>query len=108
LDQSLIKLGFNRCVTEHAIYIRCDAGGRLIVRVYVDDLIITGANTDMVGKFKAKMQSVFKMSDLGPLSYYLELKFIIYYLGSFSRALRAVARAARRAGSSWPRLRRAG
>jgi ribosomal protein L6P/L9E len=74
LDQSLIKLGFNRCVTEHAIYIRCDAGGRLIVRVYVDDLIITGANTDMVGKFKAKMQSVFKMSDLGPLSYYLGIE----------------------------------
>jgi hypothetical protein len=28
----------------------------------------------MVGKFKAEMQSVFKMSDLGPLSYYLGIE----------------------------------
>jgi hypothetical protein len=56
------------------MYIWCDTGGRLIVRVYVDDLIITGVDIDMVGKFKAEMQSVFKMSDLGPLIYYLGIE----------------------------------
>jgi hypothetical protein len=37
LDQSLIKFGFSRCVTEHDMYIRGDAGGRLILRVYVGE-----------------------------------------------------------------------
>jgi hypothetical protein len=74
LDQTLIKLGFNWCVTEHGMYIRGDARGRLIVGVYVDDLIITGTDRDMVGKFKVEMQNVFKMSDLGLLSYYLGIE----------------------------------
>jgi hypothetical protein len=74
LDQAFIKLGFSRCVTEHGMYIRGDAGERLIVRVYVDDLIITRADTDMVGKFKEEMQSMFKMSHLGLLSYYLGIE----------------------------------
>jgi hypothetical protein len=44
---------------------------RLVVRVYVDDLIITGANNSSIKKFKAEMSKVFKMSDLGLLTYYL-------------------------------------
>lgn len=43
LDESLIKLGFQRSPSEHAIYGRRNAATRLIVGVYVDDLIITGS-----------------------------------------------------------------
>jgi hypothetical protein len=38
--------------------------------VYVDDLVITGANRQGIQKFK-KVEKLFKMSDLGMLHYYL-------------------------------------
>jgi hypothetical protein len=47
---------------------------RLIVGVYVDDLIITGGDAVTVAKFKVQMKNIFKMSDLGLLSYYLGLE----------------------------------
>jgi hypothetical protein len=40
--------------------------------VYVDDLIITGHHG--INKFKAEMKKMFKMSDLGLLSYYLGIE----------------------------------
>ena len=47
---------------------------RLIVGVYVDDLIITGGNMEVLGRFKSEMPKNFKMSDLGVLSYYLGIE----------------------------------
>ena len=56
------------------MYTRGKGDGRLIVGVYIDDLIITGGNADVVGRFKKQMLSTFRMSDLGLLSYYLGLE----------------------------------
>jgi len=56
------------------MYTRGQGTGRLIVGVYVDDLIITGGDANTVTKFKKQMLSTFKMSDLGLLSYYLGLE----------------------------------
>lgn len=41
LDESLLKLGFQRSTSEHAVYLRGVGARRLIVGVYVDDLVIT-------------------------------------------------------------------
>jgi hypothetical protein len=48
LNQALIKLGFRRCITEHRMYIRGGVENRLVVGVYVDDLIISGGDIDLV------------------------------------------------------------
>ncbi len=74
LDRSLVSLGFVRSVTEHAVHTRDSGKSRLILGVYVDDLIITGACLDEIGRFKAQMQKLFSMSDLGKLSYYLGME----------------------------------
>lgn len=74
LDVSLNKLGFTRCVDEHALYTRRSRGSTLIVGVYVDDLIITGAKKEDIETFKQEMTSLFRMSDLGLLSYYLGIE----------------------------------
>ena len=47
---------------------------RLIVGVYVDDLIITGGDMEVLRRFKREMSKNFKMSDLGVLSYYIGIK----------------------------------
>jgi len=52
LDAELLSLGFTRCVDEHGMYTHGEGGGRLIVGVYVDDLIITGGDAGVVAKFK--------------------------------------------------------
>jgi hypothetical protein len=74
LDAELLGLGFTRCVDEHGMYTRGSGAERLIVGVYVDDLIITGGDADAVKKFKAQMLRTYRMSDLGLLSYYLGLE----------------------------------
>lgn len=56
------------------MYTRGTGERRLIAGVYVDDLIITGGNLDVLGQFKAEMKRLFKMSDLGALSYYLGIE----------------------------------
>ena len=43
----------------------------MIVGLYVDDLIISGTNDDDITAFKEQMHTLFDMSDLGLLSYYL-------------------------------------
>ncbi|WVZ58547.1 hypothetical protein U9M48_008813 [Paspalum notatum var. saurae] len=65
---------FMKCPSEHAIYCRGGGVERLVVGVYVDDLVITGTSSSSIQKFKAEMTKVFKMSDLGLLSYYLGIE----------------------------------
>ncbi|WVZ61915.1 hypothetical protein U9M48_011722 [Paspalum notatum var. saurae] len=74
LDEQLGVLGFVKCPSEHAIYCRGRGAERLVVGVYVDDLVITGTSSSSIQKFKAEMTKVFKMSDLGLLSYYLGIE----------------------------------
>jgi hypothetical protein len=46
----------------------------LIVDVYVDDLVITGSDSQAMDEFKRQMRSKFSMTDLGLLSYYLGIE----------------------------------
>jgi hypothetical protein len=74
LHSTLLSLGFTRCPSEHAVYARGNASSRLLIGVYVDDLIITGCSKLEIAKFKREMSDRFKMSDLGMLSYYLGME----------------------------------
>uniref|UniRef100_A0ACD5X227 Uncharacterized protein n=1 Tax=Avena sativa TaxID=4498 RepID=A0ACD5X227_AVESA len=74
LDSTLLSLGFQRIPSEHAVYVRGIGDARLLLGVYVDDLIVTGASAREIAKFKIEMQGTFKMSDLGLLSYYLGIE----------------------------------
>jgi hypothetical protein len=67
-----LSLGFQKSTAELGIYVRGVGEEKLIVGVYVDDLISTGHHG--INKFKAEMKKIFKMSDLGLLSYYLGLE----------------------------------
>jgi hypothetical protein len=53
LDPSLLSLGFQRCPSDPAIYCRGDRNGeRLVLGVYVDDLVITVSSKQEILKFK--------------------------------------------------------
>lgn len=74
LDASLMSLGFERSLLEHAVYRRNRDKAMLIINVYVDDLIITGTNEKGTTAFNEQMHQLFDMSDLSLLSYYLGLE----------------------------------
>ena len=74
LDRTLVALGFTRCEEEHGVYTRGTGRGRVLLGVYVDDLILTGADQAEIELFKDEMKRSFKMSDLGKLNYYLGIE----------------------------------
>jgi hypothetical protein len=74
LDRTLISLGFEKSPLEHAMYKRGQGRDRLLVGIYVDNLLITGADEEEIAKFKLQMKELFKMSDLGLLTYYLGIE----------------------------------
>ncbi|XP_014751130.1 uncharacterized protein LOC106865504 [Brachypodium distachyon] len=75
-DKTLLSIGFERSQLEHAVYKRGEGKTRLLVGVYVDDLVITGASEVEIAKFKKQMKDLFSMSDLGLLSYYLGIEML--------------------------------
>ena len=51
-------------------------GDRLVIGVYVDDLIITSSNSSLIRYFKEEIMKLFKMTDLGLLFSYLGIDVI--------------------------------
>ncbi|XP_038904259.1 uncharacterized mitochondrial protein AtMg00810-like [Benincasa hispida] len=45
-----------------------------MVSLYVDDLLVTGNNTDHIQNFKQEMMKTFEMTDLGFMSYFLGME----------------------------------
>jgi hypothetical protein len=42
--------------------------------VYVDDIVITGFDLQLIEQLQQRLQSSFHMKDLGPLQYFLDLE----------------------------------
>jgi hypothetical protein len=74
LDHTLRSFGFIQSPLEHGLHARGDGDDRMLVGVYVDDLIIVGSNIRVINSFKEHMKAKFKMSDLGALSFYLRIE----------------------------------
>ena len=53
LDSSLLRLGFRCSDSEHAMYLRGEGARRLVVGVYVDDLVSTGGSAGDINEFKS-------------------------------------------------------
>jgi hypothetical protein len=65
LDKTLVGLSFSHSNSEHTVYAHGEGTSRLLVGVYMDDLIITRNNTAEIAAFKKQMNNMFKMSDPG-------------------------------------------
>lgn len=74
LNHSLESLGFKRCPYENAVYTKGTGNDCLIIAVYVDDILITGASVQKMEEFKQQMGRKFDMTDLGKLCYYLGIE----------------------------------
>ncbi|RDX98976.1 hypothetical protein CR513_18056, partial [Mucuna pruriens] len=75
IDKYFQDNGFVYCQHEYALYIKkfdnCDI---LLDCRYVDNLIFTGNNPNLLEDFKKIVSCEFQMTNIGLMSYYMELK----------------------------------
>ncbi|KAH9754624.1 retrovirus-related pol polyprotein from transposon RE1 [Citrus sinensis] len=63
--------GFTNSISDTSLFFKSTQGHLLLVLVYVDDIIITGSNPQLVQQTITNFQSVFALKDLGALNYFL-------------------------------------
>ena len=70
----MLKAGFIESHQDASLFVRTTSRGRVLLLIYVDDMIITG--DDMIGiqYAKSQLQQQFHMKDLGSLRYFLGLE----------------------------------
>ncbi|XP_017632590.1 uncharacterized mitochondrial protein AtMg00810-like [Gossypium arboreum] len=56
---------------------------QLIVSLYIDDLLVTGGDQNILADFKAKIKDMFEMSDLGQMTYFLGMEVQLTHSGIF-------------------------
>ena len=76
LDETLKLMGFIRSINDQAVYSLNRKEIKLCVGVYVDDLIITGSNSEEIDSFKISMKTKFEMTDFGLLNSYMGIQVI--------------------------------
>ncbi|GAA0144763.1 transmembrane signal receptor [Lithospermum erythrorhizon] len=84
IERHFLNEGFQECTSESTLFTKRDAEGSLIiVSLYVDDLIITGNNEELMVQFKNSMVKEFDMTDLGRMNYYLGIEVVQLRNGIF-------------------------
>ncbi|GKV33750.1 hypothetical protein SLEP1_g42213 [Rubroshorea leprosula] len=77
VDSFFLQVGFEKCPSEHALYVKVNnSGDILLLCLYVDDLIFTGNNPTMIEDFKKSMMGELEMIDLGLMSYFLGIEVV--------------------------------
>ena len=74
LNKTMSDLGFNRSRLDTALYHKGSEKSKLLVGIYVDDLIITGSSEEQINNFKLEMMGTYEMTDLGLLNSYLGME----------------------------------
>jgi len=72
IESYFVQENFEKISHEHTLFLKNNSEGRmLIVSLYVDDLIYTRDDSEMVASFKHLMQRNFAITDLGKMRYFL-------------------------------------
>ncbi|XP_037459546.1 uncharacterized mitochondrial protein AtMg00810-like [Triticum dicoccoides] len=66
--------GFSPSEHDPALFIHTSKHGRTLLLLYVDDMLIIEDDVGYIAFVKKKLSEQFKMSDLGPLSYFLGIE----------------------------------
>jgi hypothetical protein len=66
--------GFSPSAHDPALFVHTSPRGRTLLLLYVDDMIITGDDSDYIAFVKARLREQFLMTDLGPLCYFLGIE----------------------------------
>ena len=69
------NLSFSHCQTDHTMFIKNNQEGkRVILIVYVDDIILTSDHSEEIDRLKKFLAQEFEIKDLGQLKYFLGME----------------------------------
>ena len=74
LRQFLIESGFTNSHADTSLFILHSGDITIYLLVYVDDIIITGTNTNIIQRYIDLLAQRFSIKDLGALSYFLGIE----------------------------------
>eukprot|EP00253_Pinus_taeda_P024491 PITA_24491 len=74
MDSFLLESGFSRCHSDNTVYTKKAGKSLIILVLYVDDLILTGSDPNLINHVKSSLKNKFEMIDLGHLHYFLGLQ----------------------------------
>jgi hypothetical protein len=67
-------VGFSPSAHDPTLFVHTSPQGWTLLLLYVDDMIITGDDSEYIAFFKAHLHEQFLMTDLGPLCYFLGIE----------------------------------
>src|SRR5580765_1363923 len=75
LRTAMEQIGFKRTESDHGVFVKRWADGRMVAAaVHVDDCLTIGSSQELVNDFKRKINTKYKMTDLGPCKWLLGIK----------------------------------
>ncbi|GJW79670.1 putative ribonuclease H-like domain-containing protein [Tanacetum coccineum] len=74
LSTFLLKNGYRRGTIDKILFIKKDKHDIILVQVYVDDIIFGSTKKSWYDEFEALMKSIFQMSSIGELTFFLRLQ----------------------------------
>eukprot|EP00253_Pinus_taeda_P029809 PITA_29809 len=74
MDSFLLYTGFSRCHSNNTVYTKKVGKSLIILVLYVDDLILTGSDPNLINHVKSSLKKKFEMTDLGHMHYFLSLQ----------------------------------
>ena len=73
--KAMIELKYHQARGDHALFIKHNAVGKTtILLVYVDDILITGGDTDEIQRLITALSRQFEMKELGQLKYFMGIE----------------------------------
>ena len=75
INAYLTKIGFQNNLIERTLHVKHKDNALLIIVLYVDDMLLTQPNEKQIFDFKADLNALLEMSNLGLLHHYLGIEF---------------------------------
>ena len=73
--KAVSKSGYHQCQADHTLFVKFSVTGKIaILIVYVDDIILTGDDSEEILKLKKMLATEFEIKDLGNLRYFLGME----------------------------------
>ncbi|KAM1770681.1 hypothetical protein ACFX11_045589 [Malus domestica] len=83
LSSVLLSVGFKMSNADSSLFVRTGDVSKLVVLIYVGDLIIASDNVAEISTLKQSLQQIFAIKDIGVLKYFLGIEMAYSHKGLF-------------------------